>query len=100
MQTVPVKEGKSRVWKRYTSVSYTHLDVYKRQGYDYIKSEFTYGKSRIDFYMEKGEQKYLMEVKGCKLEVGGIGYFPVSYTHLTIPAQLTFPESTGSLSAL
>ena len=35
-----------------------------KQGYDYIKPEFTYGKSRIDFYMEKGEQKYLMEVKG------------------------------------
>ena len=33
-----------------------------KQGYDYIKPEFTYGKSRIDFYMEKGEQKYLMEV--------------------------------------
>ena len=47
-----------------------------KQGYDYIKSEFTYGKSRIDFYMEKGEQKYLMEVKGCTLEVDGIGYFP------------------------
>ena len=47
-----------------------------KQGYDYIKPEFTYGKSRIDFYMEKGEQKYLMEVKGCTLEVDGIGYFP------------------------
>ena len=47
-----------------------------KQGYDYIRPEFTYGKSRIDFYMEKGEQKYLMEVKGCTLEVDGIGYFP------------------------
>ena len=47
-----------------------------KQGYDYIKPEFTYGKSRIDFYMEKDEQKYLMEVKGCTLEVDGIGYFP------------------------
>lgn len=47
-----------------------------KQGYDYIKPEFTYGKSRIDFYMEKGEKKYLMEVKGCTLEVDGIGYFP------------------------
>ena len=47
-----------------------------KQGYDDIKPEFTYGKSRIDFYMEKGEQKYLMEVKGCTLEVDGIGYFP------------------------
>ena len=47
-----------------------------KQGYDYIKPEFTYGKSRIDFYMEKDEQKYLLEVKGCTLEVDGIGYFP------------------------
>ena len=33
-----------------------------KQGYDYIKPEFTYGKSRIDFYMEKGEQKHLHEL--------------------------------------
>lgn len=26
--------------------------------------------------MEKGTQKYLMEVKGCTLEIDGIGYFP------------------------
>lgn len=26
--------------------------------------------------MERGDQKYLMEVKGCTLEVDGIGYFP------------------------
>ena len=46
------------------------------QEFDLVRPEFTYGKSRIDFYMEKGEQKYLLEVKGCTLEVGGIGYFP------------------------
>ena len=46
------------------------------QGYDLVKPEYTYGKSRIDFYMEKGSEKYLMEVKGCTLEVDGIGYFP------------------------
>lgn len=48
----------------------------KTQGFDYIKPEYTYGNSRIDFYMEKGEEKYLMEVKGCTLEIDGIGYFP------------------------
>lgn len=47
-----------------------------RQGFDSVKPEYTYGSSRIDFLMEKGEQKYLMEVKGCTLEIGGIGYFP------------------------
>ena len=67
-----------------------------KQGYDYIKPEFTYGKSRIDFYMEKDEQKYLMEVKGCTLEVDGIGYFPdaptergVKHLHELAQAQQT-----------
>lgn len=46
------------------------------QGYTFIKPEYSYGRSRIDFYMEKGAQKYLMEVKGCTLEIDGIGYFP------------------------
>ena len=46
------------------------------QDYDFVQPEYTYGKSRIDFYMERGEQKYLLEVKGCTLERDGIGYFP------------------------
>jgi len=46
------------------------------QEYDYIKPEYTYGSSRIDFYMEKAEEKYLMEVKGCTLEREKTGYFP------------------------
>lgn len=44
--------------------------------YSYIKPEYTYSNSRIDFYMEKDDKKYLMEVKGCTLERNGIGYFP------------------------
>ena len=46
------------------------------QDYSLVKPEYTYGKSRIDFYMEKGAKKYLMEVKGCTLEIDGAGYFP------------------------
>lgn len=46
------------------------------QAFDAVVPEHTYGKSRIDFYMERGGRKYLMEVKGCTLEVDGIGYFP------------------------
>lgn len=41
-----------------------------------FKAEYTYGKSRIDFYINKGNTNILMEVKGCTLEKGGIGYFP------------------------
>lgn len=48
----------------------------KKQGYSYIKPEYKYGNSRIDFYMEKENSKYLMEVKGCTLEIDRIGYFP------------------------
>ena len=50
------------------------------QNYDVIIPEYTYGDSRIDFYMEKKigskVERYLMEVKGCTLERSGIGYFP------------------------
>ena len=44
--------------------------------FDLIKPEFSYGSSRIDFYMERRGRRYLIEVKGCTLEIGGIGYFP------------------------
>ena len=46
------------------------------QEYDCIVPEYRYGASRIDFYMEKNGRRCLLEVKGCTLEVNGIGYFP------------------------
>ena len=46
------------------------------RGYDRIKPEYTYGQSRFDFYMERGNKKCFLEVKGCTLEQDGIGYFP------------------------
>ena len=52
------------------------LEYLQAQNYDVIIPEYTYGDSRIDFYMEKGKKKYLIEVKGCTLERNGIGYFP------------------------
>lgn len=48
----------------------------KAQDYTLVRPEYTYGDSRVDFYMEKGSEKYLMEIKGCTLERDGIGYFP------------------------
>lgn len=60
-----------------------------KQNYSLIKPEYTYGNSRIDFYMEKyienpevneddskQIERFLLEVKGCTLEKNGIGYFP------------------------
>lgn len=67
------------------------------QHFDFIKPEYTYGNSRVDFYMERGDQKYLLEVKGCTLEIDGIGYFPDAPTvrgvkHLR---ELTQAQSAG-----
>ena len=47
-----------------------------KQDYTVVKPEYKYGDSRIDFYMEKVEEKCLLEVKGCTLIKDGIGYFP------------------------
>ena len=52
------------------------LEWLKTQDFTKVIPEYTYGESRIDFYMEQGDTKCLMEVKGCTLEVNGIGYFP------------------------
>lgn len=41
-----------------------------------IRREVTYGKSRFDFYIEDGERKIFLEVKGVTLEHDGIASFP------------------------
>lgn len=48
----------------------------EKQAYDLVRPEYRYGDSRIDFYMERGSDRYLLEVKGCTLEKNGVGYFP------------------------
>ncbi len=44
--------------------------------FDLIKPEYSYGRSRLDFYLQKGKQKYLVEVKGCNLVEGELALFP------------------------
>lgn len=46
------------------------------QDYSAVIPEYTYGNSRVDFYMDRDGEKYLLEVKGCTQECDGIGYFP------------------------
>lgn len=41
-----------------------------------IKSEYTYGNSRFDFYIEDNSRKILLEVKGVTLEQDGVVMFP------------------------
>ena len=41
-----------------------------------IRREVTFGDSRFDFYIEDGERKAFLEVKGVTLESDGIALFP------------------------
>ena len=41
-----------------------------------IRREVTYNKSRFDFYIEDGENKIFLEVKGVTLEKDGVASFP------------------------
>ncbi len=41
-----------------------------------FRREVTYGKSRFDFYIEDGERKAFLEVKGVTLENDGVASFP------------------------
>lgn len=41
-----------------------------------MKREYRYQNSRLDFYIEEGEKKILMEVKGVTLEDNGMVLFP------------------------
>ena len=44
--------------------------------FDRIRPEYPYGASRLDFCLARGEDRFLLEVKGCTLEKEGVGYFP------------------------
>lgn len=41
-----------------------------------VKREVSYGDSRFDFYIEDGDRKAFLEVKGVTLEFDGVAYFP------------------------
>ncbi|MBQ3036014.1 MAG: DNA/RNA nuclease SfsA [Lachnospiraceae bacterium] len=66
-----------------------------KQGFDYVKPEYSYGKSRFDFYMEKGDEKFLMEVKGCTFEIDGMGYFPDAPTERGVKHLRELAEAAG-----
>lgn len=68
----------------------------KAQDYDLIRPEYKYGQSRIDFYLEKGGERILLEVKGCTLEVNGKGYFPDAPTERGVKH---LRELTGAVAA-
>lgn len=48
----------------------------RAQDFTLVHPEHRFGASRIDFYMERGSERFLMEVKGCTFQLNGVGYFP------------------------
>ena len=57
-------------------------------GLTLLKPEARFGASRLDFYLEQGEKKTFVEVKGVTLEENGVALFPDAPTergvkHLT-----------------
>lgn len=60
-----------------------------------FKPEYTYGKSRVDFYMECDDRDIFIEVKGCTLEIDGIGYFPDAPTKRGVKHLNELAEAAG-----
>ncbi len=60
---------------------------------DFIKPEVTYKGSRFDFYMEKGDEKIFVEVKGVTLENDGVVSFPDAPTQRGIKHLLELADA-------
>ena len=72
------------------------------RGFDEVVPEYRYGDSRIDFRMRRGGEIWLTEVKGCTLEIGGVGYFPDAPTERGVKhlRELTAATARGIRAAL
>ncbi len=66
------------------------------RGFQLIRPEYPYGASRLDFYMEKDGEAYLLEVKGCTLEINGVGYFPDAPTERGVRHLRELTAAAGS----
>lgn len=74
----------------------------EKKSFDLVHPEFTYGDSRIDFYMEKSGEKFLTEIKGCTLEINGIGFFPDAPTERGVKhlKELTAAQKKGFICSV
>jgi len=66
------------------------------QDFDRVQSEYSWGESRIDFCLERGGRRCLLEVKGCTLERGGVGYFPDAPTERGVRHLHTLARAAGA----
>ncbi len=77
-----VREGKQPLLINMDSQAPNHaVDEWLHKGFLFsehalIRREYTYNKSRFDFYIEDGKRKAFLEVKGVTLEHDGYAAFP------------------------
>ena len=65
------------------------------QDFSLIHPEHRFGDSRIDFYMERGDERFLMEVKGCTFQHDGVGFFPDAPTERGIKHLRELSDAVG-----
>lgn len=75
------KEGKlvsidSQMPNKLAEEAVRNNEITELMDYGYIKRETVYGDSRFDLYLEKGDEKAFVEVKGVTLETHGVAKFP------------------------
>lgn len=83
----------SIIVNKYIAENYSSIPFLKN--YDYLKSEYTYGKSRLDFLLrnKNTKKKVLVEVKSVTLKIGEYGLFPDAPTERGTKHVLELMES-------
>lgn len=66
----------TRVPNKLVFEALNNKDIVEFSEYNYVKPEYPYKHSRFDFYLEKENERCLMEVKSCTLVKDGVALFP------------------------
>ena len=66
----------SRIPNKVVSEALRNGDITELSGYDTIKPEWKYKRSRLDFLLANQLEKCLLEVKSCTLVKDGVALFP------------------------
>ncbi|MCQ8211788.1 DNA/RNA nuclease SfsA [Cetobacterium somerae] len=66
----------SSIHRYITDNYFKNFDISCFGSYDFIKPEVKYGNSRLDYLIEKNNEKIYIETKGVSLSIDGVATFP------------------------
>ncbi len=69
-------EKNGRIFNIDSNIPNDVAEEFLKTKYDFLRREVVYKNSRFDFYVEKGEEKTFIEVKGVTLENNNVALFP------------------------